>query len=619
MPIRHAKSLIFKPWGLTDSIDGTNAPPGSMSALVNLVCAPHTLNCFVPRPAALKVGDMASKFTTPTNITALVIFGNVAYGWCSSASFPGKDAPFAYDLVAGSFLTIAGISSALLPNTVATTGDWTPPTVEVFSNACIIFTHPGFTGTPKFGWLDISSFSLNTLTGTTTSGSPVITAVSADPYLDGVEPGQTISGIGIPAGAYVVSTTSAPNTITISANCTANGTPTLTIAGGTPTAPLYGAGNTNKNPMASTPAAVAQYNGRAYFAVGNALVFSDVLRPRQVTNATQALILGDNQAVTALSPTPFTAPLTGGMITALLAFKGVEAVFQITGDSATSNLASAAINGAVGTLAPNTICPTPGGIAYVAPDGVRIIDLTGRCLDPIGGEGDGVRVPFWETPFPSRMCAAYAHNVMRISLEDGSKANQPWDEYWYDFGRRAWTGPHTFAAQLLAAWPNALGADWVAAPQSIPTQLYELSAIPLPNSSYIENGSQLGWTYQTSLLPDNEEEAMNQIVQSTIAMVLSTSQQAVVTALNESGTALRQVVLNGLSTPSGVWGSMIWGTGYWGIQGALRQYALNWPAPIVFKQMALQITGQSGPNFAIGNFYAKYQPLGYMVDPGMQS
>lgn len=617
MPIRNAREFTFKPHGVTDSLDATNAPPGSMMALQNLVCNPGTLNALVPRPAATEKADMADAFTTPTGITAIAVFGHLAYGFVSSADYAGKDVPFCYDLNAGAFIAISGLAAGLLPATQSTSGDWQPPTIDVFSNACVVFTHPGFSGAIKFGWLDISSFSITTLTGTTAIGSPTITAVSADPYLAGVEPGQLITGAGIPAGAYVLSTTA--TTITISANATAAAAGVaLTITGGTPAAPLWGAGNTNGHGLASVPAAVSQFNGRAYYAVGNALIFSDALRPRQVTNASQGLILGDSEAVTALSATPFQAPLTGGVVTALLAFKGVASVWQVTGDQATSNLALNQINGSVGTLAPNTLASTPRGVAYVAPDGVRFIDLTGQCTDPLGEQGDGVRLPFWQSPAPSRMSAAFAHNVLRISLQDGSKANAPWVEYWYDFGRDAWTGPHTFASIFMVAFPNSPQTDWIAAPHDAPTKLFGLSAIPLPTSTYVENGAQMNWLFQPTLLPDNAAGEMNQIVQTTVALVLTTVQQVTVVAINESGTELDRAVIKGLSPVGGVWGSMIWGTGKWGPGGALRQYRIPWTQPLVFKQMSLQIAGASGPTTAIGNVYTALQVLGYMLDEGVQ-
>lgn len=75
-----------------------------------------------------------------------------------------------------------------------------------------------------------------TPTGTTTSGSSVITAVSS---VTGVSPGMTITGGGIPAGAYVVLV--GTTTLTISVSATANNTAeTLTIQGNIAAVPTGG-------------------------------------------------------------------------------------------------------------------------------------------------------------------------------------------------------------------------------------------------------------------------------------------------------------------------------------------------------------------------------------------
>lgn len=56
------------------------------------------------------------------------------------------------------------------------------------------------------------------VTATTTSGSPNLTAIAGGTLL----PGQPVSGTGIPAGAYIVSTSG--STAVLSANATASGT-----------------------------------------------------------------------------------------------------------------------------------------------------------------------------------------------------------------------------------------------------------------------------------------------------------------------------------------------------------------------------------------------------------
>ena len=67
-----------------------------------------------------------------------------------------------------------------------------------------------------------------------------------------------------------------------------------------------------------------------------------------------------------------------------------------------------------GTLAPNSLAPSPLGLFFVSPEGLRLIDLQAKVSDPIGQDGDGVVKPFLDVSNPphdmpapvSRICAA---------------------------------------------------------------------------------------------------------------------------------------------------------------------------------------------------------------------
>ena len=71
---------------------------------------------------------------------------------------------------------------------------------------------------PKLQWLDF------TLTGTTTIGSPIITAIADT---TSVQIGMEVTGTGIPANSTVQSFDA--TTLTIDNNATANGSPTLSL------------------------------------------------------------------------------------------------------------------------------------------------------------------------------------------------------------------------------------------------------------------------------------------------------------------------------------------------------------------------------------------------------
>ena len=617
-----------------------------------------------------------------------------------SADFAGKDEPFIYDLVNNVFITITGQTSANLPATQLTTGDWQPPHMEMIANK-MLCTHPGFNkgGGFYFGWLDMSGFSLTSLVGNTTNGSNVIQSISGDgastPILDGVQPGQAITGTGIPAntvvtavtngvadilttgdthanttvdnipaaavalmtvGMYVTGGSIQPGTyiaafpgggtsitlsaaatasaatvplqvigggtITISNNATAsNNLTALAITGGTFAAPTWSAGNTNVTPLAAIPAWVSQFNGRAWFAVGNAEVFSDALLPLNVSNNAfvQVLTLGDDTNINCSSGMPLNNITTGGVVQSLMVFKGDSIIYQITGDPATNNLQVNALNVSVGTLAPNTLCPTPLGLAFVAPDGLRIIDFTARVSDPLGANGKGVSVPFINAKNPTRMAAAYNQNVLRITCQNSQNPTQATQEFWLDFNLKIWTGPHTFPAALIQPYSAVsgvlLGHGFILVGTGIAGKLWSSGVNPLQSDTYIENGAQMTWAYQTVLQPDNEQMSQNRMGQSALAMALPGGLTVGISCLNEVGLVLNQVSISAASSSPTVWGSFTWGASVWGsATGYFREYNIPWTAPIIFKQMSILIVGISQAAFAIGNLYLKYQPLGYLLN-----
>lgn len=582
-----------------------------MASLANLIPAPSTKNIFVPRPASLLAIDISGTYTSAEQITALLIIGTRAYGMIASASFAGKDQPFCYDIENDVMVTISGQLAANLPTTQSVTGDWQPPKMAEVAGR-ILVTHTGFSGvTYFFGWIDISGFSITTLTGSTHT-STLIDTLSANPITAGVQPGMTITGTGIPAGTTVVSLAAA--SITISQATTGSaGAVALSISGGTFAAPKWGAGNTNTHALESVPISVAQYNNRAWYAVDNTVVYSDALNPTEVTNADQALTLGDSQDVTSLAGLPLSNQL-GGIIASLIAFKGSAIMYQVTGDRTTSDLASNAMNIATGTQAPNSIAATPLGLGFVAPDGLRLVSFSGAITGVIGANGDGVNVPFINAVTASRMAAAYNQNVYRITVKNGAAAGNPTEEYWYDFSLKGWTGPHSFPASIIAASQNSTLQGFLLAATDIDAKLWSGIATPDVTSTYVENSVALSWIYQTVLLPDTDTMRMNAVNQTTIALALPASQSVTVQALDEQGNSLGSVMVSGSGVAPALWGTGVWGSMVWGSGGAmLAQQLVPWEDPLVFKQMAIRITGASIAEFAIGNLYFEFQKLAYLL------
>ena len=625
--------LTFRARGLSDAIDGSNAFPGAMLSLANLVPAPHTPGFFVPRAASSKIANFGGPgaspiwgsflwgavnwggFNSPAQLNALLIVGAIAYGMVAETGGPltGKDVPFAFNLLTGAFRAITlPRGAAALPATPAAVGDWTPPTMAVVGSR-IIVTHPGFpVGATKFGWLDISGFSDNTHTGTT-HASTLVDGLSANVLQAGWQPGQTIaeSHGDIPAGTTIISIAANGLSLVLSQAATgAHAGGTLTVAGGTAAVPLWDAGDTNLNNLASVPVAVTQFNGRAYYAVGNGVVLTDSGFPCQVTNASQALTFNNGLAVTALAGLPLTSTQLGGIIQSVIAFQGGANMQQISGDQATNNLSVNNLGVGVGTLAPNTITATPLGLAFVAPDGLRIIDFLARVSEPIGAHGQGVCVPFLNAIAPSRMVAAYNQTVMRISVQNGAALGQPSQEYWYDFDLKIWSGPHSFPAAQIAAYSNT----FVMAATGINAALWQSDPIPTASSSYSENGAALAWTWQTSPLPDNEEMAENAVIESAMGFMLPPAGQIIVQAIDEASLTLDSVTLAGSGSAPTTWGTFVWGASPWGgATGFFRQFALAWHIPLVFKQATIRATGASLAGLAIGNLNLRYQRLGYLM------
>lgn len=658
-----------------------------MTSLANLIPSSSTKDAWVPRPASGSLTTF-SGFTSPAQVNGLLQVGNIVYGMIAekTGTYANKDVPFAYNLKTSAFLT-TGIpgGAASLPATPGTTGDWTPPCMIVVGPRVII-THPGFAGGagPYFGWLDISGFASTGITGSTHSNKTIDT-LSVDVLNAGWQPGQTISGTGIPANTTIVSlsqsnldlnTTGNTNTtnvltglasltgvvpgatitgagiplgtlvlailsgssvsmtqlatssatgiginfsggttITISnAATSSNSGVAFTVGGGTKTAPLYGSGNTNGNPLLGVPVSVGQFNGRAWYAVpGEGMQFSDSLVPCNITNASQQIEPENGLDITAFGGLPITQT-TGGTLQSLIAFQGDSQMQQITGDIATSNLSVSSLNVGVGTLAPNTICNTLLGLSFVAPDGLRILNFAGNVTEPIGVNGDGVCVPFLNAINPSRMCAAFNQNTLRISVKNGNAAGQPTQEYWYDFGLKTWSGPHSFPAALIQPYQGSPDHGFTMVASGINAELWTSQTTPTNDDTYTENGVPLTWAYETVLLPDSQEMSENKMVLSMLMASLGLQETITVQALDEKGSLLGSVSLTGPNLADTIWDDFVWGAALWGGPGSyLYQHPLNWPAPIIAKQFSILATGTSAAATMLGNVNMQIETLGYLT------
>lgn len=604
MTLRLASPVTLRCKGVSDTADSSTAFPGAMAKLTDLVPSEDTEDAWVPRPAARQLTNFPD--LAPVWVTGGIVVGNLLYGLVSTQAVGGQDTPFCFNLLTQTFLTVDGILGVNRPFSPPQTGLWAPPILAVVGTR-IMVAHSGFNGTAKkIGWFDISNF-VDALALTTAAGSAVTTA-GANVLLRGWQPGLRVNGVGLPGNTTIVSISADGLTVTLQDAAIGTGTNTMAIAGGTTARPLWGAGDTQINALPAVPVSVKQMNGRAYYGVGNGAVISDSLVPTVVTNASQAITFANGVAVTAMGELPLKAYLTGGITQSIIVFQGTAAIQQLTGDPATSLLRNE-IKTNTGTLAPLTVLPTNAGLAFMSPEGLRLIDANATVSEPIGRQGQGVAVPFIGAVEPSRMCGAVNADVLRFSTQNGRSPTLPYEEYWYDLSRGTWSGPHTFPASLIWAW----GSDFVMSPVAAPATIYRSDVQPDPLSAYVENGVPMTWAYKMALSPDNGGNCMSTMQVSTLMCSLPAGGQLTVIVADDTDSPIDQVFCPPVDAQA-QWGAFNFGSGTWTRNlSAFRQRQIPWSKPITFKQMFLKCSGPSQQGVKLGNWYVTVQRVDYTL------
>lgn len=554
MTLSRTQPYPFSPAGVSDALDSSNVMKGAMASLQNLIPFPGTKNLWGCRPAAISIADFSliggpfsSGFSSgfafgiagAGAVSCFKVIGNIVYGLIASSINPGRDFPFAFNLVTLTSIGVIGATAANTPVTQPTSGDWTPPTMDLIG-VDLVVTHPGFSGAAGvfFGYFDITNPLAPVWHGANTAGAIVFTTV---------------------------------------------------------------------------PTAVKQFGQRAYYAINPptgqpSLVASDVLNALTVTNAGQVLTFGDNEQLTALGALPLDTQI-GGIIQSLIVFKGVSNAFQVTGDFVpTIGWSVNSLNIATGTLSPSAICSTPLGLAFISPEGLRIIDFNAHVSPPIGDAGNGVTAAFIYALEPSRTCAAANANVIRISVKNGNAAGSPVQEYWYHINRQCWSGPHTFPASCIQPYKNT----FIEAAAGVDHILFQSDAAQTSTSTFVENGVQTSFQWQTSMLPDTQQMCENNVLESTINMALSAGVTITVSALDQNNTVLNSVAI----TPTGsstIWGNFIWGQANWlGAALSLYPQEIQWSEPLVFRRLAYLATGNCASGYLVGDMFLRYEQLGYL-------
>lgn len=192
-------------------------------------------------------------------------------------------------------------------------------------------------------------------------------------------------------------------------------------------------------------------------------------------------------------------------------------------------------------------------------------------------------------------------------------------------------GPPTFWADFsVSPVLVSISARVTALAKSIPNiipVLFRSSALwrtdtnPSAVSTYNEGGIQLGWVYETVLLPDNLVMSENMIIETDLSMSFLGSQPVVtVTASDTNDQILNSVGINAGQTDT-LWNAFKWNGAPWnGTETELSSWDMAWTLPLVFKQIKVTATGTSETGFQIGNLYMRYQVLGYLqqLDSGVR-
>jgi len=251
--------------------------------------------------------------------------------------------------------------------------------------------------------------------------------------------------------------------------------------------------------------------------------------------------------------------------------------------------------------------PTPKGLMFMSPQGLRVISFTAQVSDPIGANGRGISTPFIGVPVPSRIAAAANASVVRISVTD---VNGQQREFWHDMTRGTWTGPHTFPASMIAPYGNT----FIMAPLALPNSLWRSDWLQSAASTFVEAGLPLTWTYQTSMLADMRD--MEQHEQHETVLLLSTGNGATAYAVNEKGNIIGTANVPPVGNVSN-WNAVMWQSSmYFGQQFALPPTQLQWNQTLVYGRLTLQVSGISDSLTRIGSLQMRTEQLGYRPTPG---
>lgn len=376
----------------------------------------------------------------------------------------------------------------------------------------------------------------------------------------------------------------------------------------TPATPAWSAANTTTNLLPSVPLWVAQFYNRAYFACGNVAYFSDVLVPTTITNASQSLTCGDTNPITAMVGLPVSTG-TQGILQALIIFKGTgKGIWQVTGDSATSNLVLNELSGSNGTDAPRSVQATPQGLAYMDSDGVRLVNLLGQ----IGFLNSDIVQPFLAASTPSRAVAVYANSIYRLCLDTAIAGTAiTGADFWYDFMYQRWNGWHSFGYDCAV---QISGTCYLTS-TSVGAKIFASTVVPTSASVYTDNSSAYTSRMQSSYLPVERTMSMKSLIEGTVEMVSGQGAQYTlnVTMVDENGNICGSATVNSQPAAS-AWGTGTWGAFTWTTSTQVATPNLiPFESPVVFSVANVAATVTAAKGVGIKEWFFRVQTLNRMV------
>ena len=537
MAQRRDYPIKFTPRGLTDAWDATEVFPGACRSLQNLIFDQSNPEQVICRPGVGAPVTSFSTFNAPTFISVHICLNNIIFGMVSSSRNPGYDEPFAYNLTTGVFETITGVTGGNVPQSLSTSGDWTPPTMAIVGIK-IIITHAGFSGIGSnfFGVIDITN----------------------------------------------------------------------------PAAPSWSSQNTATYALPSVPTSVTNFNNRAYFACGNLAYFSDPLNPLNMTNAGQALTVGDPSPITAFCGLPVQTT-SAGVVAALIVFKAFQ-IWQITGDlSISGSLSQNYLSLNVGCTSPRSVVQTPVGTIFIGIDGPYQVSPLGQVL-PLTKDAtrliQDLQAPFQNVTYPSRASAGFTGSIYRVCLQTTINGTNSVNDYWFDVTVRRWCGPHTFSYDCVSQAGNYFLISY----SGYGANFFQSQYIPSLTSTYLDNGQAIPIYLESSMFPKTQNINVKQVVESTIELASETASiEYSISAVDENYSQIGQCTLD-VSRNVPLWGGgELWGDGtLWTTSNTPPlTTTIPWPAPLVFKKMAIMISTTASNALAIGTMFAKYQDTGY--------